>query len=113
MQADRRSRTFCRYPLVAAPEVIELTSGVRLQGRMSDLSMRGCYVETSNPFTAGTLVHLRLVRRKQGFEITARACYPLRNLGMGLVFTKLTNDELVRLEGWLAELATQFGPATP
>jgi hypothetical protein len=103
-QAGER-RTSYRYPLVAAAEVIELSSGLRLPGRMSDLSMQGCYVETSNPFPAGTLVHLRLVKRKQGFETAARVCYSLGKLGMGLVFTNLTYDEFVILEEWLVELA--------
>ncbi len=57
-----------RYPFLAAVEVTELSSGARLRGRMSDLGVQGCYVQTLNPFPVGALVRLRLVNRKESLE---------------------------------------------
>ncbi len=91
-------RAVNRYPVVAT----ELGSGVRLQGRMSDLGMQGCYVETSNPFPVGTLVRLGLVNSGKSLEITGRICHSQPMLGMGLAFLDLKFDQLVMLEGWLA-----------
>lgn len=87
-----------RYPVVAT----ELNSAVRLQGRMSDLGMQGCYVETSNPFPVGAIVRLRLANGKESVEITGRICHSQPTLGMGLAFLDLKFDQLVVLEGWLA-----------
>ena len=90
-------RVVNRYPVIAT----ELNSGVRLQGRMSDLGMQGCYVETSNPFPVGAIVRLRLVNREESLEITGRICHSQPTLGMGLAFLDLKFDQLVMLEGWL------------
>lgn len=105
-------RIFRRYPFVAAAEVTELCSGARLPGRMSDLGMQGCYIQTVNPFPVGTLVRVRLLNGKETFESTGRVCYSYPGLGMGLAFPGLKFDQLVMLEGWLAELGTQLGPPT-
>jgi len=97
-------RALARHSSVASVEVTEPRSGARLRGCMSDLGTQGCYVETSSPFPVGTLVWLRLVNGKGSFETTGRVCHSQPTLGMGLTFLDLKFDQLVTLEGWLAEL---------
>jgi len=47
-----------RVPFVAAAEVIELDSEVRLRARTCDLSQHGCYLDMINPLPAGTTVKI-------------------------------------------------------
>jgi hypothetical protein len=47
MESERRRSP--RYPFLAAAELTESTSGVRLKASANDLSLNGCYLETINP----------------------------------------------------------------
>ncbi len=58
LEADRRGAQ--RHPFSADAEVTELRSGLKLSARVSDLSLKGCYIDTLNPYAAGTAVSLRL-----------------------------------------------------
>src|SRR2546428_8480000 len=73
------SRDNPRYPFTAEAEVIELQSGTRITGRMSDLGREGCYVDKINPFPVGTIVKLRLRQ--------AKVIYAQVGMWMGLFFT--------------------------
>ncbi len=111
LRYDERRRV-PRYPFLAAVEVTELSSGARLQGRMSDLGVQGCYVQTSNPFPVGALVRLRLVNREESLETTGQVCHSQSTLGMGLAFTDLKFDQLVMLEDWLVALGSRLVPGS-
>lgn len=87
-------------------------SETRLSARTSELGLGGCYVETLNPFSEGTLVQLRILRDQGVFEATAKVVYSHSNFGMGLAFTEMLPDQRALLEDWLAELVTQFRPTS-
>lgn len=63
----------------------------------SDISMHGCYVESADPFGAGTLLELKL--EANGFRIDAvgqvRITYP--GLGMGISFSRISELDRERL----------------
>ncbi len=98
-------RNFPRYSLVASAEVTDVRSGARLSARISELSLKGCYVDTLNPFPEGTIVKLRILSDKRNIEAPARVIYQHAGFGMGVVFTDLTPDQRKLLETWLAELS--------
>ncbi len=50
----RIKRTVLRYPFTAEVEVAGVSNGLRLPARISDLSVRGCYIDTLNPFQIRT-----------------------------------------------------------
>ncbi len=50
-------RTSPRFTFIAEAEVAELGDGLRIVARISELSARGCYVDTVNPFPVGTELH--------------------------------------------------------
>src|ERR1700674_3725843 len=108
--AKRRSVRRC--PFVASAEVTEPCSGVRLSARTSELGLGGCYLETLNPFPEGTLVELRILRDQGVFVTKAKVVYSHSNFGMGLAFNEMIPDQRSLLEDWLAELVTQFRPAS-
>jgi hypothetical protein len=108
--AKRRSVRRCAF--VASAEVTELSSGTRLSTRTSELGLGGCYIETLNPFPEGTLVQLRILRDQGVFETKAKVVYSHTNFGMGLAFSEMIPNQRSLLEDWLAELVTQFRPAS-
>ena len=101
-----------RCPFVASAEVTEPSSGTRLPARTSELGLGGCYIETLNPFPQGTLVQLRILRDQGVFETKAKVVYSHASFGMGVAFSEMTPNQRSVLEVWLAELVTQFRPAS-
>lgn len=79
-------------------------SDVRLWGTLTDISLRGCYVEMSTTYPVDTKV--RLVFKSCGVRIQTagrvRATYPA--LGMGICFTDIEPAEQLHLKELLAIL---------
>jgi len=99
--ADRRNAA--RYPLIVAAEVVELNGSNSLNGRTSDVSRSGCYIDTLNPMPVASLIQVRLRHGDNLFEAAARVMYVCPGLGMGVMFDKNTSPEqLTILERWLA-----------
>lgn len=76
-----------------------------MSARVSELSLRGCYLDTLNPFPEGT--HIRLVIFHGGvtFTVHATVIYPQPNMGMGVVFSAVEPEQLEVLMKWLSELS--------
>ena len=100
-------RSVARYPVLAAAEITELGSEIKLWARASELSLKGCRIDAVHPFLAGAPVHLRLLSDNGVFETPAKVIYSLEGIGMGIVFLNPTPDQRAVLEGWLVELATK------
>ena len=92
-----------RSAFIAPVEVIDLRTGMRVQARTSDLSSNGCYVDTLNPFPAGTGIKLRICRGTEQLEIRANVSARFTGSGMGLVFREVTPAQRAVLESWLCE----------
>jgi hypothetical protein len=99
-QIQRRA---LRYPFIASAELLEENSGSRMNSRISDLSLGGCYVDTINPLPDGTLVHLRIFTETHSFEAPATVVCSHAHLGMGMKFREVQpkSEEVLRL--WLPE----------
>ena len=50
-----------RHPFCESAEVVAVGQGNRLVGRVADISMEGCYVDTFNPFPVETESFTRLI----------------------------------------------------
>ena len=51
-------RKIPRTALVAAAEIVDRAGGTRVNMRVSEISARGCYVDTLNPFQIGAQVNV-------------------------------------------------------
>jgi PilZ domain len=107
-----KQRSVRRCSFVASAEVIDLRSGARLLARTSELGLGGCYVDSLNPFPAGTLVELRILRDQGIFKTQAKVVYCDSRFGMGLAFTEMTLDQRSVLETWLVEIVMQLKPVS-
>ena len=104
---EQTQRREPRYPFVASAELLEENSGARMNSRISDLSLNGCYVDTVNPLLDGTLVHLRIFTETHSFDAPATVVYSHAFMGMGMKFREVQpkSEEVLRL--WLPEVMEQ------
>lgn len=108
----RERRRFQRFPFNADAEVVEPESGTKIRGRVTDLSLAGCYVDTLNPFLASTTVHIRIARGLQVLEAQAKVAYCKLGVGMGLAFVSAPADSKKLLGNWIVELGGEL-PRAP
>jgi hypothetical protein len=90
-----------RQPFSAAVVIVDSHDSMRLKARCSDLSLGGCYVDTINPFTEGTIAHLELRTADTVFQAVARVTFSHIGMGMGLGFQDLTPEQTAVLANWL------------
>jgi PilZ domain len=100
---DRRAAP--RYGFTATAEVVDMGSRTRMNTRISDLSMEGCYVDTNAPFPVRTKVRIRVSASKKTFETLGVVVYSLPNMGMGISFSQTAPPQAAILKAWIDELS--------
>jgi hypothetical protein len=84
----------------------ETAGGTSSWAPFTDISMHGCYIESTAPYSVGTVLDLKL--EVEGFRIEAvgevRVAYP--GLGMGVSFNRISELDRARLR----ELLAAFSP---
>jgi len=104
--ADKRKSP--RYKCQGSARLQRVGSTVATWATFSDISMHGCYVETASPLDMGAQLGLKL--EANGFRVEAtgevRVVYP--SLGMGISFTKVSEEDAKRLR----ELVRSISPAS-
>jgi PilZ domain len=98
-------RTVPRFSLIATAELFEPASGLRISGRLSEISRKGCYVDVLNTLPTGTAIVVRISRDQGAFESPAKIIYVQEGMGVGIAFLEAAEDQLTVLDSWLQELA--------
>lgn len=103
--AERRQHN--RRSFSASAEIVEVVSGARLRlnARVSDLSVGGCYLDTINPFALETKTHLRIRHRDANFTCVATVKSSTPGMGMGLAFEDVNQAHQDLLQSWLDDSA--------
>jgi hypothetical protein len=99
-------RSVPRYGLIAQTEVVEPVSGLRIAGRISEISRKGCYVDALNTLPTQTLIEIRISRDQGKFNSPGKIIYTQEGMGMGIAFLNMPADQLKTLDTWLAELTS-------
>jgi len=102
----RERRTVPRSTLIAAAEIVEPASGVRMAGRISEISRKGCYVDLLNTLPVGTTIQLCISRDQGALACSGRIIYVQGGMGMGVAFEEMPSQQLQILDSWLAELGS-------
>lgn len=108
MYSDRRGLRFtfdasAELALKDAPKAI-------MPGRATELSLQGCFVETSAAFEVQRLVRVRIYDSEDSFEAEAVVLY-VRPTGLGLVFREFTTESAAILQKWMIKaLDSQMAP---
>ena len=102
---DSERRRSPRYQFVADTEIIEIASNTRLGGRSGDLSIGGCFLDMLNPSPEGTEIRVRVSHANATFTTLGRVVFVFLNMGMGVVFTSVEDNQLAVLQEWLSKLS--------
>lgn len=78
--------------------VIDFSSG-RREARVSDLSMGGCFVDSIISVTDGdTIAFELLLSNNEQMKLTGEVVYSMPNIGFGIRFNDLTEEQEFQLE---------------
>jgi hypothetical protein len=94
-----------RFSLIATVVLREPDSDTKISGRISELSRKGCYVDTLITLLEGTRLEVRISRDQGVFESEGKIVYVQTGMGMGVAFLEVAADQLKILDTWLAELS--------
>jgi CheY-like chemotaxis protein len=97
-------RKIPRYTFAATTEMTD-RDGVRLLGRVAEISRNGCYVDALNTLPVGTIRRIHILRDSGTFTADGKVIYVHARIGMGVVFVDPLPDQLKVLDFWLAEFA--------
>jgi PilZ domain len=94
-----------RFRCSGSAEFTAAGSNVRMWGTLTDISLRGCYVEMTTTFPVDTQVDLVLEALGIRFRAkgVVRISYPF--LGMGILIAEIEPDQRVLLEQLIATLS--------
>jgi hypothetical protein len=98
------ARTSPRFAFIAEAEV----TGCNGTARVSELSARGCYIDSINPLPKDTEVHMRIRYGCSTCEFSGAVIYTHAGFGMGIAFGELTGEQRSTLDVWLDELARKL-----
>ena len=109
--ADQDRRSESRIMLVASVEAEEITNGISLSARTSDVSVHGCYLDTINPFSPGTRIRVHLTKGNETFHSLGVVTNTHPGMGMGVAFMEISPEAREIVQRWIAEL--ESGQARP
>jgi PilZ domain len=98
------TRRWPRFPFIAIVQAFDPASGIALTARTSDLSLGGCYVDSTTPLARGTVIKIEIVHKTESFIAKGRVVYSQPNMGMGISFLDIENDKQAILNRWVEEL---------
>jgi hypothetical protein len=94
-----------RFTFIASVVMTEPNADLRISGRISEISRKGCFVDVLNTLPVGTPLHLMISRDQGNFESAATIIYVQEGMGMGVAFVSPAAEQLKILDSWLAEIS--------
>lgn len=95
-----QERRGLRFPFDAAAEILRESKHEKLSARVTELSFRGCYLETSVSLKERERVRVKIFHSEQFFESLAEVMY-LRPGGVGVLFGNMEPHCRNVLQGWI------------
>lgn len=102
----REKREVPRFSFIATVTIVEPATDMRISGRISEISRKGCYVDVLNTLPVGTPIQLTVSRDQGSFTTPGKIIYVQEGIGMGVAFVEVTEDQLKILDTWLAEMSS-------
>ena len=93
-----------RCPFVASIEMVDPQSEMRVQGRVTDISLYGCGMNASKSLPIGTHLKIRISTKGSAFSGFGKVIYATSGGDIGIVFTHVEPNDLMILEKWVGEL---------
>jgi len=95
-----------RYEFSATIELTDVQTGEQSKERTTNVSLYGCRVATSKPFSTGTKIRIRITHKGETLTALGTVAYTEANGEMGIGFTNVEVKDQLILEKWVAELRT-------
>jgi len=92
-----------RYPFVAKAEMSDPVSRTSATGSTTEISTRGCYIETETPMPRNSVIKIRILHNESAFETWGRVAYSHDRAGMGIAFLETTIEQQKIIDSWVAE----------
>jgi PilZ domain len=110
---EQERRRTPRYPFIATAEVIDQSSQATVSTRVTELSLRGCYLDMPDPLPIDARINIKIYSEGKFFESTAMVVYSQHKLGVGVTFLEIRPQFLSVLKQWLlAAAVAKYGPKT-
>jgi PilZ domain len=102
-----------RFPFFADAEVT-LRDGTGVRAQLSELSSRGCYLDSLEPIPVRTKLHLRICDGMSSCELHGKVLYTHSGggfgiFGMGVVFEEMGPEQHSAIDTWVRGLASRAG----
>ncbi len=92
-----------RLPFVAGVQITCIDTGEQIAAHTENLTLFGCFVETTSLFVAGTKVALRISHSGGIVVAQGEVAHLRRGAGMGIRFTSVEPTSELVLDAWLTE----------
>jgi PilZ domain len=102
-----QKRSVPRYPFAARVTVIDPIKMSEVAAKTSDISLKGCYVESVDQFPPNTIVRVTIEQAAEFFETWGRIAHVQAGLGTGIAFFEASPEERLTIQSWIAKL-TEF-----
>jgi hypothetical protein len=90
-----------RHEIGATAQIVDSVSGRCVNGRTSDVSLGGCYVETPAPLDVRSTIRIQLFFNGSTVTVYGDVVRSDPDKGMGLRFRGIAPDQLAVLNRWL------------
>jgi hypothetical protein len=109
MDQDRRRTP--RYPFKGNAEVIAADAKEPIKGRVTELSLNGCFVVLPSPLEKGAPVGIKINTETEFFEANGTVAYIQPGEGIGLMFLEAKPYFMSVLKKWV--LSAMLGKNKP
>jgi len=99
-QSGLQDKRGLRFAFQADAEIVSQSTAGSVRGRVTEMSFRGCFVETSAALEKQQRVHVKIVRQDERFEALAQVMY-VRPGGVGLLFGEVEPQFRRVLQKWI------------
>jgi hypothetical protein len=83
----------------------ETASMICIEGRVTEVTSKACYVNTPSPFVVDTLVQVFISHAGRTFTTRGKVVYMHPQIGMGIAFVDSPQNQLELLNSWLGHAA--------
>ena len=95
-------RSVPRYPFIARVEIVEPISKDQLEGRITEISLKGCFTEVPNPMQTNTIIRISILHENGTYEMWGRVAYARSGAGMGVAFLQMYPENEAAIRDWIA-----------
>jgi hypothetical protein len=101
---SRIERTVPRYMFLGVGEITDTASRKCIVGTVTEISRKGCYVDTGAPLPTGTPLSVVISAEGTSFATGGKVIYSRGEGGIGVAFLDPAGDQLAVLDSWLCGL---------